>query len=157
MEEAIISAASKMGYSELHPKQKEVVKEFLSGRDVFVSLPTGSGKSLCYCLLPLVFDITKSESVGHIVVVVSPLVALMKDQVRSMTERNVSALYAGDLDDKAKEAVSLGQYQLIFISPELLLSSDFWHDILRSPLYQECLVGLIVDEAHCVKKWYVLL
>lgn len=156
LEEAIASAAKTMGYSELRPKQREAIVEFIGGKDVFVSLPTGSGKTLCYCLLPLAFDAMKSRigtESNSIVVIVSPLIALMKDQVKHMQERKVSAIYAGDMDEQSEVAVTRGQHQLIFISPECLLSSNFWHDILRSPLYQENLVGLVVDEAHCVMKW----
>ncbi len=153
---AISSAAGKMKYAQLRPNQEEVVEEFMKGNDVFVSLPTGSGKSLCYCLLPLAFDYlrcgTEDLETSSIVVIVSPLVALMKDQVRSMQDRSVSAIYAGDMDEEAEKAVSLGQYQLIFISPESLLSSNFWHDVLISPVYQKNLVGLVIDEVHCVQK-----
>ena len=93
---AAISKATKLlGYTELRPKQELVVKRFLQGRDVFVSLPTGSGKSLCYCLLPAVFNELRKVR-NSVVVIVSPLIALMKDQVRAMTARNVAAVYAGE-------------------------------------------------------------
>ena len=79
-----------MGYSALKPQQEIIVRHVLSGRDVFVSLPTGSGKSLCYTLLPMVFDRLKQPSADRsLVIVVSPLIALMKDQVRSLLEKNV--------------------------------------------------------------------
>ena len=108
--------------------------------------------NLCYCVLPLAFDSLKkgigSTDFKPIVLVMSPLIALMKDQVRAMQERNVSALYAGDLDEKTECEVCLGKYQLIFISPESLLSSNLWHDVLLSPVFQENLVGVIVDMAH---------
>lgn len=82
-EELVMSAATKaaadLGYTALKPYQKLVVKHFVRGSDVFVSMPTGSGKSLCYCLLPRVFNILRKKP--SIVVVVSPLIALMKDQV----------------------------------------------------------------------------
>ena len=67
----------------------------MNGRDVLVCLPTGSGKSLCYCLLSKVFDILKMCNTTSIVLLVSTLIFLMKDQVRAMTERNVSAVYTG--------------------------------------------------------------
>ena len=79
---AVSEAAGTTGYSSLRPRQAKVVEEFLSGRDVFVSLPTCSGKSLCFCLLPKAFDAlrgTKSVDRQSIVVIVSPLIALMKD------------------------------------------------------------------------------
>ena len=80
-----LKATVKLGYSTLHPQQERVVRPFSQGWDVFVSLPTWSGKSLCYCLLPLLFDeLYTSLSKYYITVVVSPLVFLMKDQVHSI-------------------------------------------------------------------------
>ena len=76
-------AALKLGYASLRPEQLEVVIQFLSGRDVFAVLPTGFGKSLCFAVLPLAFDkLTNSRPTEKaIVVVASPLTAIMKDQV----------------------------------------------------------------------------
>ena len=140
---AVSNTMRKLGISELH------------GRDVFVSLPTGSGKTLCYCSLPLVFDTLRVNTSQSVVVVVSPLIALMKDRVRAMKEKAVSAVYVGDLsdDDRAISKVCNEEYQLVYMSPEALLTDEQWRDMLLSPVYHENLVGLIVDEAHCVKKW----
>lgn len=79
----------------------------------------------------------------------------MKDQVKSMTERGLSAVYVGDVNEKTEENVCLGKFQLIFMSPEMLLNNK-WRDLILSPHYSENLKALIVDEAHCVQKWYVL-
>ena len=81
VESAIAAAANDLGYSQLTSSQSLVLYEYLSGKDVFVSLPTGSGKSLCYWVLPGAFDALRKTSGESIVVVVSPLIALMKDQV----------------------------------------------------------------------------
>ncbi len=80
-----------LGYT-LKPEQKACIVQFASGNDVFVSLPTGYGKSLCYTLLPLVFDLLRGVKGKSIVMVVSPLLALMKDQVRSITEKILTQL-----------------------------------------------------------------
>ena len=88
-----------------------------------------------------------STDLKSMVLVVSPL---MKDQARAK-ESNVSAIYAGNLDEKTECEVCLGKYQFIFFSPESLLSSNVWHDVLFTPVYQKNLVGAIVDEAHSVK------
>ena len=77
-----------MGYSCLRPLQEEAVRRFVEGRDVLVSFPTGGGKSLCYSVLPLVFDKLRKTAGQSLVIVVSPLIALMKDQVRALAERN---------------------------------------------------------------------
>ena len=74
-------AALKLGYASLRPEQLEVVIQFLSGRDVFAVLPTGFGKSLCFAVLPLAFDKLSRPTEKAIVVVASPLTAIMKDQV----------------------------------------------------------------------------
>ena len=126
---------------------------FLRGNDVFVSLPTGSGKSLCYCLLPLVFDLLRqtSEAQSSIDVVVSPLIALMQDQVRGMNECGVRAVYAGITDDELAESVCDGSFQLVYLSPESLITDGRWRGMLQNPIYQERLVGLAVDEALCEK------
>ena len=150
--EAVGVAVAALGYAELRPQQRAAVEHFLDGKDVFVCLPTGSGKSLCYCLLPKAFDVLRRYS-QSVVVVVSPLIALMKDQVRAMRQRRVAAVYTGEMDDEAETNVGLGKYQLVFMSPEALLADDRWCDMLMSPFYKENLMGLVVDEAHCVKKW----
>ena len=82
IERAVISASAALGYASLKDKQKVVITQFVSGRDVFAALPTGYGKSLCYGCMPRVYDDLRSTS-GSIVMVVSPLSALMKDQVES--------------------------------------------------------------------------
>ena len=150
---AIGSAAVRLGFSELRPKQLQAVRSFVEGHDVFISLPTGSGKSLCYWVLPWTFDVLKKRD-RSTVLVVSPLDALMKDQERSLQSRGVKAIQVGsDNTDKIVEDIKQGYYEILFISPERLLTSEDWRDILQSPVYKEQLVGVIVDEAHCVKKW----
>ena len=82
---AITLAASRLGYVQLRPEQIKAVREFVRGSDVFVSLPTGSGKSICFAVLPAVFDILHhSDSSAEMVIVVSPLISLMKDQVATL-------------------------------------------------------------------------
>ena len=75
----LAKVASPMGYTELRPKQEEVILDFVHGTDVFVSLPTGSGKSLCYSLLPGAFDEVRRLPNVLVAIKVSPLVALMRD------------------------------------------------------------------------------
>ncbi len=106
IQSAIFKASEKLGYAELCAKQEAAVKSFLKGQHVFVCLPTGSGKSLCYCLLPEAFDrLRRCQELRaqSVVVVVSPLIALMKDQVRAMTERNVTAVRWGQVPTSVHE------------------------------------------------------
>jgi len=80
----LANVCERLGYSTLRPEQAEAVSAFAGGKDVFVALPTGSGKSLCFAILPWVFGVLHRQSEGRsIVIVVSPLLALMKDQVGS--------------------------------------------------------------------------
>ena len=78
-DKALDVARERMGFAELFPKQREAVEAFVSGRDVFISLPTGYGKSFCYGCLPIVFNCLRNKT-SSIVVVVTPLVAIMKEQ-----------------------------------------------------------------------------
>ena len=151
---AIDKAARNLGYSDAKPDQKKAVTAFVSGSDVFVSLPTGSGKSFCYWCLPDVFDRIKGRCGESMVLVVSPLVALMMDQVASLANRGVRAIHvSSELDEKAIEEIHEGKYQILFFSPEQLLQNLAWREMLLSPIYNKNLVGFVVDEAHCVKKW----
>lgn len=165
MEAAIERAIARLGYATLKPEQEKVVKAFLNGRDVFVSLPTGYGKSLCYGILPFAFDALRESAerpcrsrIRSIVLCVSPLQATMMDQVAKFRERGVEAAFVGEAqsDEDVSRGVRNGDYQLVYISPENLLRNVYFRDMLRIPIYQENLVAFIVDEAHCVKKWYAI-
>ena len=79
------------------------------------------------------------------------MIALMKDQVERLKSKGVKAVYGGDQCEM--ELVFEGRYQIIFLSPESLLTSSKWRDVLMSDMYQRNLVAVVVDEAHCVKKW----
>jgi len=152
---ALSKAANSLGYS-LKPEQRMSVQKFVNGNDVFVSLPTGYGKSLCYILLPRVFDLLRGVKNKSIVLVVSPLIALMKDQVSSITEIGLSAALILDKESTpstVKTGIKNGDFQVVFSSPESLFLSTEWKSMLSSKVYRENLVGFIVDEAHCVKKW----
>ena len=97
MEAQVTLAASKLGYSSLCEEQMKAISSFAYGNDVFVSLPTGFGKTLCYSVLPVLFDLLRDHSVPtSIVVVVSPLVALMQDQVSSVEKQDLSAVYLSE-------------------------------------------------------------
>ena len=129
----------------------------MKGKVVFVSTPTGSGKSLCYSCLPLVFDSLRSgDKQEAIVVVVSPLNALMLDQVQAFMANGVKCAY---VDVQESDSGSLhnvmekGEFSLVFMSPESLVRGCRWREMFRSAIYQANLVGLVVDEAYCIDKW----
>ncbi|KAL5486998.1 hypothetical protein EMCRGX_G019550 [Ephydatia muelleri] len=112
------------------------------------------GKSLCFSVLPFAFDYLYGR-VGSIVIVVSPLIALMKDQVTALNSKGVSAAYiSSETDDRAQcEAILRGEVQIVFIGPESLLQNRTWREMLRTPVYKSNLVAFVVDEVHCVPKW----
>ncbi len=121
---AVESAAQRMGYV-LRDKQLEVVVNFVRGRDTFVSLPTGRGKNLCYSVLPWTFDTLKKSHSSSIVIAVNPLIALMKDQVSSLTEKGLSAVYvSGEVSERLTEELHEDQFQVVFFSPETLLTDE---------------------------------
>ena len=144
----------------LKEQQRLAIKKFVDGIDVFVAMPTGYGKSYCYALLPVVFDILRAEdSSGYdahsIAIVVSPLTALMMEQREKFTTQGITAEFVGELqqDLDALHGLREGKYQLVYISPESLLSNAQWKSTLLSTVYQRNLVALIIDEAHCITQW----
>ena len=109
LEKTVQEVDSEMGYVSLRDKQKEAILGFLGGRDVFVSLPTGSGKSLCYTILPKVFNRLR-KTTKSIVIVVSPLISLMKDQVLSLAVKGIEVVFV--TKDTAKSSDCLIERQL---------------------------------------------
>ena len=156
VDRAITKAVGTLGYSRATDDQANAIREFVTGRDVFVTLPTGSGKSLCYAALPLVFDFLRAPAESpSIVVVVCPLQSIMEDQVSKYKARGLEAALIGKAqkDEAVREAVAHGKCQLVYMSPEAMLLNLRWREMFRSDVYQNNLVCLAVDEAHCVEKW----
>ena len=133
------------GYDSFRPRQEEIVNAVLQGRDLLALLPTGGGKSLCYQLPAVMMD--------GFALVISPLIALMQDQVEQLEKREIRAvcIHAGMHYNEVKrilENMVHGPYKLLYISPERL----------QSELFQEYLPAfnisfVAVDEAHCISQW----
>lgn len=125
--------------------QREIIEAILEGHDAFVVMPTGAGKSICFQIPALIKD--------GICIVISPLVALMKDQVDNLKKRNIKAiaLTGGIRQDEMSDLLdncAYGNYKFLYLSPERL-QSDWLVDRLRN-----LPVNLIaIDEAHCVSQW----
>ncbi|XP_028413088.1 ATP-dependent DNA helicase Q-like SIM [Dendronephthya gigantea] len=138
----------------LYEEQSEALRQFFSKRDVFVSLPTCYGKSLIYQAVPFMADVIYRRSSGSsIIVVISPLKALMDDQVRYLQKLGVTAVCVTDEhDDKLVGEIINGHYTHIYGSPECLLTST-WRGILSSRHIKSSLVCVAVDEAHCISQW----
>ncbi|MBK7762552.1 MAG: RecQ family ATP-dependent DNA helicase [Bacteroidetes bacterium] len=132
-------------YNAFRPRQEEIIMHILGGKDALGILPTGGGKSICYQLPTLAKE--------GACLVISPLIALMKDQMMGLLKRDIPALavFSGMSTEEVDEAyrkMSTGKYKFLFVSPERLLSAHFldylidWH------------INLIaVDEAHCISQW----
>lgn len=133
------------GYDSFRPLQEEIITDALAGRDVFALLPTGGGKSLCFQLPALLRD--------GLTVVVSPLIALMKDQVDALTASGVPATFLNStLDGEEARArfrgLHRGEYRLLYAAPERLMLPGFV-DNLRSWNVTQ----IAIDEAHCISEW----
>ena len=137
---------------ELNVLQKEAIIQFVEKqRDVFINLPTEFGKSLIYQALLLVFDTMHGE--GHIVVVVSPLVSLMKDQVQKLRNLGISAVTLSDIEEEDAKAVEKGVFSVVYGSPEAFLKFARWRKLLTSDMYRAKLCAIAVNEAHVIKQW----
>ncbi|NOY99467.1 MAG: DNA helicase RecQ [Chloroflexi bacterium] len=133
------------GYDAFRPLQREVIENVLAGRDTLAIMPTGGGKSLCYQIPALLLD--------GLTVVVSPLIALMKDQVEQLRANGVpavvlnSSLSPSDYQ-KNMDSVRDGSAKLLYVAPETLLTGRIF-----SLLSQTKLALLTIDEAHCISEW----
>ena len=133
------------GYTEFRPLQKEIIEQVLGGRDALVIMPTGGGKSLCYQLPAL--------ALPGITLVVSPLIALMKDQVDSLKTNGIAAefinssLTATEISQIQADCLN-GKIKLLYLAPERLALESF-----RDFLQQLPVKMIAVDEAHCISEW----
>lgn len=139
----------------LLPEQEKALQEFLGGRNVFVNLPTGYGKSLIFQCLPIAADaLFERPRASSVVVVISPLRSLMEDQVLYLNELGIPAIAITDEEDpELLQQVMNGNYVLVYGSPECLLSTETWRSIFECQIFKEMLIGVAIDEAHCITQW----
>ena len=133
------------GYNSFRPLQEEIIQSVLDGRDTLALMPKGGGKSLCFQV--------PTMAMGGLCLVITPLIALMKDQVENLRRREIraAAIYTGMSYEQQKVALDncqFGPYHFLYVSPERLESEEFRERLSRLPL---CLIA--VDEAHCISQW----
>jgi ATP-dependent DNA helicase RecQ len=133
------------GFGAFRPGQAEIVSAILDGRDVLAVMPTGSGKSLCYQLPALLRD--------GLTIVVSPLIALMRNQVAQLCGNGIAAASLNSANDPAEnrailERIARGALRLVYVAPERLLKAETLDLLKRADVAM-----LAVDEAHCISQW----
>jgi len=133
------------GYADFRPGQATVIGTVLDGRDMLAVMPTGAGKSLCYQIPAL--------TLGGLTIVVSPLLALIEDQVSALRLAGVAAESITSMHDRqtnvaAWRRVQAGQVRLLYLSPERLMTERMLAALARLPVSL-----LAIDEAHCIAQW----
>lgn len=133
------------GHDSFRSLQEDIVRSAMSGRDTLALLPTGGGKSICFQV--------PAMAMPGVCIVISPLIALMQDQVHNLTERGIAAVavHTGmkrSAIDKAMEAAAMGEVKFLYLSPERLQT-----DMVRLRLQRMRVNLLAVDEAHCISQW----
>jgi ATP-dependent DNA helicase RecQ len=150
---------SHFGYREFRPSQAAVIERTLAGKHSLVLMPTGGGKSLCYQIPGLqLAEEARNDPIGRgmrvpLTIVISPLIALMKDQVDGLSVKGIAATFINStLGSQQREEryrrVAAGDYDLLYVTPERF----------RKPAFREAIAGrrivlLAVDEAHCISQW----
>ena len=133
------------GHGEFRPGQEAVIDVLLGGRNALALFPTGGGKSLCYQLPALLFD--------GLTLVVSPLIALMKDQVETLQSKEIEAARLDSTLEPSEinriyDAMEDGSLKLLYVAPERLANEGFLRRLRRTPIEM-----MAVDEAHCISEW----
>lgn len=145
LEHAAAGLKKYFGYDQFRPLQAEIIQAVYDKRDALVLMPTGGGKSICYQLPAITLE--------GVAVVVSPLIALMKDQVEGLSENGIPAAYINstltpEQSRNVENALLAGYIKLLYVSPEKLVSQGF------QPLLKRLKISLFaVDEAHCISAW----
>jgi len=148
--DVLVSLKNIFGFDSFRPAQEAVVADTLAGRDVLAIMPTGGGKSLCFQLPAVVRP--------GVTIVVSPLIALMQDQVRLLQNDGIAATFVNSMLSPAEAgsrfaALLRGEVKLLYLAPERLLQPEFLTGILARLGAAQGVAAFVIDEAHCVSEW----
>ncbi|HKQ14117.1 MAG TPA: DNA helicase RecQ [Steroidobacteraceae bacterium] len=140
----------RFGFDSFRPGQEAIVHDILGNRDVLAIMPTGGGKSLCFQLPALLRP--------GVCIVVSPLIALMQDQVRLLQDNGIEATFINSSLDRTEISrrfarLERGDLKLLYVAPERLLQAEFESEVLPRLHAAHGISALVVDEAHCVSEW----
>eukprot|EP00794_Sanderia_malayensis_P002777 gene2777-3214_t len=148
---AIEFAKIRLGVENLREHQEESIHAVLQGKDVFISQPTGSGKSLIYQMLPFATDHLLATR-NMFVLVISPLVSLIRDQTDILQRLSIESLTLKDAKEAEKmEKLLASTFKIVFTSPEAILRTC--RNEIKSENFQDGLACVVVDESHCIVKW----
>ena len=151
LEEAFNLVASKFGMQALNLHQ-QLAKLIERKKDIFINLPTGFGKSVIFQALPLVIDHVSSQ-LGHICVVVSPLLTLVDDQVEYLRGKGVTAASISSCTEEEATLIEKGKISVVFGSPEAWIQNERWKTMLGNSVYSKKLCALAIDKAHVIRQW----
>ena len=145
MEKTLKVLETYFGYSQFRPLQQEIVQDVLDKKDVFVLMPTGGGKSLCYQLPSVILK--------GVTIVVSPLISLMKDQVDALNQNGIKAAYLNSSLTSSEQQTILrlleqNKLSLLYVAPERLVQESFLQLLKQLPIN-----FFAIDEAHCISQW----
>jgi ATP-dependent DNA helicase RecQ len=145
LDEALSFMGRVFGYPRFRPGQEDIVASVLEGRDTLIIMPTGGGKSLCYQVPSFIRE--------GVTLVISPLIALMKDQVDALRVRDLPAIAIHSLmglreQEEALNRIISGEIRLVYASPERLRNPRFVQALMQNPISM-----VAVDEAHCISQW----
>lgn len=140
-------------YDAFRPLQEEIIASVLAGCDTLALMPTGGGKSLCFQVPTMVMASNNGAQEEGLCLVITPLIALMKDQVENLRQHDIraAAIYTGMSPEQQRIALDnclFGPYHFLYVSPERLENEEFRKRISELPV---CLIA--VDEAHCISQW----
>ena len=146
---------SSFGYDAFRGLQKPIVENVAAGQHSLVIMPTGSGKSLCFQIPALAIAQAKAEPSEQptLTLVLSPLVALMKDQVDTLVRKGIDATFVNSSLVRHErlqryQAIAKGHFDLLYVTPERFRKPDFLEVLAKRKI-----VLLAVDEAHCISEW----